>query len=352
MTEISEEDAMIRDMFRKLVRSRLVPIENALLSGARSDAEAAAEIRSSIEEMGVRGMNVPEALGGGGISVLGGVLAALELGWTFIDASVGDVPPPLLECDGGQRKLFLDPVVEGSLSLGVAFRDLPGGLETRAAADNGCFVLEGDKILGREPGRPDLFLVFARTAEGAPRESQTCFIARRDAPGIDSDGRALRLRSARIPAAQVLGKPGGACMLGRKWFPAARLRKAARQIGTAGRLIDVCAAYARDWTKFGRPLSVLPSVLRDLADSASETAAARSLAIDAAANADAGRDIGRESMMTRLLAHDLLGRVAARAVEIHGGPLPHFRVWAGKEDGGSALDLLRLGISRGLMKAS
>ncbi len=74
--------------------------------------------------------------------------------------------------------------------------------------------------------------------------------------------------------------------------------------------------------------------------------------LDTAASADAGRNVDRESMMARLLAHDLLRRTASRVVEIHGGPLPHFSIWTGKQDSEAELDLLRMGISRGLMKAS
>ena len=56
-----------------------------------------------------------------------------------------------------------------------------------------------------------------------------------------------------------------------------------------------------------------------LADSRAEIYAARSMVVDAARRRDEGRDVGTEAACAKLFASETCGRVADRAVQIHGG---------------------------------
>ena len=56
-----------------------------------------------------------------------------------------------------------------------------------------------------------------------------------------------------------------------------------------------------------------------LADSRAEIYAARSMVVDAARRRDEDRDIGIEAACAKLFASEMCGRVADRAVQIHGG---------------------------------
>jgi acyl-CoA dehydrogenase len=56
-----------------------------------------------------------------------------------------------------------------------------------------------------------------------------------------------------------------------------------------------------------------------LADSKAEIYAARSMVVDAARQRDEGRNIGTEAACAKLFASEMCGRVADRAVQIHGG---------------------------------
>ena len=56
-----------------------------------------------------------------------------------------------------------------------------------------------------------------------------------------------------------------------------------------------------------------------LADSRAEIYAARSMVVDAARRRDEGREVGTEAACAKLFASEMCGRVADRAVQIHGG---------------------------------
>jgi alkylation response protein AidB-like acyl-CoA dehydrogenase len=370
---VDEELEMLQQTAQKLVRDKLIPLENKLLAGgAGVDEEVTGAVEGFVEEIGLWGMNVPEEFEGIGLPVLGGCLVAFELGRTFISVPVGDVSPLLFECSAEQRPLYLDPVVAREKRMAVAFRDV-SGKETRAVRDDGDgWVLDGCKRLG--PGAasepPDFLLAFARTGDDeVATQATTCFLVDAGAEGLTLrlDGKAphsaeAAFASCRVKAGQVLGEPDKAYQLGRRWFPAVRVRKAAGQLGTAERLVEISAEYARDWTVFGRSLAERQSVRQALADSAAEIYAAKNMVYNAAWLLDEEKPAHRQSMMVKLFVGQLLDRVSARSVEIHGGPLPHFGIWQQQSGSGnqedpssgasssSHADLLRAGLTRGMIE--
>jgi acyl-CoA dehydrogenase len=355
--EIDEELEMLRSTAQKLVRDKLIPLENKLLThGGAEEVNIDETVDGFVEEMGVWGMNVPEEFEGVGFPVLGGALVAYELGRTFIPVPIGDVSPLLFECDGELKENYLDPVVEREKTMAVAFREAAAGSETTARAKDGGFEITGAKRGGPRAEGADFFLVFARTKPHGPlKEGCTCFIVDKDAPclTLEKGGKdpVVRLDKVSVPEGRVLGKTDKAFDLGRRWFPAERVRKAAEQLGTADRLVEISADYARDWQTFGRSLAERRAVRQALADSAAEIYAAKNMIFHAAWLIDEEKPAQKESMMVKLFVGELLKRVVARSVEIHGGPLPHFDLWL-KTPASRAehIDLMRAGLTRELTR--
>jgi acyl-CoA dehydrogenase len=245
---------------------------------------------------------------------------------------VGDVTPLLFECKGEQRTNYLDPVVEREKTVSIAFRDAAPQEETTARATDGGFEITGEKICTAGAETADFLLVFAGTNPGVPKkEGTTCFIVDKGTPGltVERSEKDLLAHLDRVTVTpdRILGKTDKAFELGRKWFPAERVRKAAGQLGTADRLVEISADFARDWPSFGRSLAERRSVRQALADSAAEIYAAKSMIHHAAWLIDEEKPAQKESMMVKLFVGELLTRVTARAIEIHGGPLPHFDIW-------------------------
>jgi len=98
-----------------------------------------------------------------------------------------------------------------------------------------------------------------------------------------------------------------------------RLHLSALCVGVAERLIDDSLRYAAERKQFGQPIAEFQLVQAMLADSQTEAYAARCMVMDAARKRDAGETVTMEAACCKYFASEMVGRVADRAVQIHGG---------------------------------
>ena len=98
-----------------------------------------------------------------------------------------------------------------------------------------------------------------------------------------------------------------------------RLIIAAMCVGVAARLIHESVSYAKERSQGGHRIGEYQLVQAMLADSHTEYLAARSLVLDAAAQYDAGTDRRLAPSAAKYFASEAVGRIADRAVQIHGG---------------------------------
>lgn len=74
-----------------------------------------------------------------------------------------------------------------------------------------------------------------------------------------------------------------------------------------------------DRRQFGEPIAEKQLIQAMLADSRTEAFAARCMIEETARRKDAGRNVSTEAACCKIYASDMVGRVADRAVQIHGG---------------------------------
>ena len=122
-----------------------------------------------------------------------------------------------------------------------------------------------------------------------------------------------------VPADALVGAEGQGFRVAMRVLDKGRLHISAVCVGAALRLIELSAAYARERQQFGRPIAEFQLVQALLADSYAETYAARSMVLDAARKRDAGENVTIEASACKMFASEMVGRVADRAVQIHGG---------------------------------
>ena len=99
----------------------------------------------------------------------------------------------------------------------------------------------------------------------------------------------------------------------------ARLHIAAVCVGAATRILEDALEYAIERKQFGQAIGEFQLVQAMLADSQTELYAARSMTLDAARRRDDGEVVTMEASCCKLFASEMVGRVADRAVQIHGG---------------------------------
>jgi acyl-CoA dehydrogenase len=127
-------------------------------------------------------------------------------------------------------------------------------------------------------------------------------------------------RDVRVPAGNLIGgREGLGFITAMKVLDRGRLHLAALAVGIAERLIDDALNYALARKQFGKPIAQHQMIQAMLADSKTEAYAARCMVVDAAQKMDAGKDINTEAACCKLFATEMVGRVADRAVQIHGG---------------------------------
>jgi acyl-CoA dehydrogenase len=90
-------------------------------------------------------------------------------------------------------------------------------------------------------------------------------------------------------------------------------------VGVAERLIEDALRYAMERKQFGQPIAEFQLVQAMLADSKAEAFAARCMVEETARRKDKGENVSTEAACCKLFASEMVGRVADRAVQIHGG---------------------------------
>ena len=98
-----------------------------------------------------------------------------------------------------------------------------------------------------------------------------------------------------------------------------RVHISALCVGMAERLVDESAGYARDRQQGGRPIARFQLIQGLVADSVTDLYAGRSLVLEVARAFDARTDTKVGPSAAKYFCSEMVGRVADRAVQIHGG---------------------------------
>jgi acyl-CoA dehydrogenase len=126
--------------------------------------------------------------------------------------------------------------------------------------------------------------------------------------------------NCRVPAQNLIGGIEGiGFKTAMRVLDKGRLHIAAICVGAAERMLDDALRYAMERRQFGKPIGEFQLVQAMLADSKMEIYAARSMVLDAARRRDNKEDVSTEASCCKLFASEMCGRVADRAVQIHGG---------------------------------
>jgi len=327
------------DTLRRFVAERLMPNEARVANEDRVPGELVAEMRA----LGLFGLSIPEEFGGLGLTMEEEVLAAFEIGRTSpafrsVFGTNNGIGSQGIIMDGtpAQKQAWLPRLAAGELIASFALTETEAGsdaasLKTSARRDGDVYRLNGTKRFITNAPDADIFTLMARTGEdGAGGIS--AFIVERRSPGL-SIGKPERkmgqqgtpiadvvLEDCRVPAANLIGGvEGRGFKTAMKVLDRGRLHIAAVCVGAAERLIADSLHYAMERRQFGKPIAEFQLIQAMLADSRTEAYAARAMVLDAARRKDEGANVSIEASCCKLFASEMVGRVADRAVQIHGG---------------------------------
>ncbi len=329
---------MLLAALRRFVRERLRPLE------ARVDREdeVPAEIVAEMREMGLFGLSIPEEYGGLGLTMSEEVRVALELGGTTpafrstFGTNVGIGSQGLVMAGSDAQKAeWLPGIASGAIITSFALTEPGAGsdsasVQTKAVREGEVYRLTGTKRFITNADKASLFTVMARTGEPGAK-GVSAFLVPADLPGV-SVGKPERkmgqqgahvcdvnFDGAPVPAANRLGEEGEGFRIAMRVLDRGRLHIAAVCVGIAERLIADAVGYAAERKQFGKPIAEFQLIQAMIADSKTETMAAKALVLEAAALKDKGEPITLEAAAAKYFASETVGRVADRAVQIFGG---------------------------------
>lgn len=330
-----------RRELRRFVREKLVPLEKQVADEDRIPDQ----IRRSFAEMGLYGISIPEEFGGLGLAMDEEVELVFELGWTspafrsLFGTNVGIGSQGIL-IDGTpeQKEAWLPKLASGEITASFALTEPEAGsdaasVKTRAERHGDFYVVNGTKRFITNAPHAGIFTLMARTdpnMKGAG--GVTAFIVEASTPGITigkpdkkmgqrgSHTADVIFDNVNVPAANIIGgREGQGFKTAMKVLDRGRLHISAMCVGAAERLIHESVSYARDSKQFGQAIAEFQLVQAMLADSKTEAYAARCMVRDAARRYAAGEAVSLEASACKLFASEMVGRVADRAVQIHGG---------------------------------
>ncbi|CAM3963969.1 acyl-CoA dehydrogenase family protein [Bordetella muralis] len=331
---------LLLDAVRRFVTDRLVPAEDALAHSGEIPDDIVAEMR----DLGLFGLSIAPEYGGLGLTMEEEVRVVFELGQTSpafrslagTNIGIGSQSIVLAGTDE-QRSHYLPKLASGELIGSFALTEPDAGsdaisLRTTAVRDGDYYILNGTKRFITNAPIAGLFSVMARTAPERKASSISCFLVDAGTPGVTLGkpdkkmGQAGALTcdvifdNCRVPASTLLGgEEGNGFRTAMRVLDKGRLHISALCVGIAERLIRDAVQYATQRKQFGQPISEFQLIQAMIADSQAELYAARCMVLDAARKRDRGENTTLEAACCKLYVTEMVGRVADRAVQIHGG---------------------------------
>ena len=338
LTVLAEDELIFRDSIREFAEAQVRPLVREM----DEHAKIPGELVTKLFDLGVMGIEVPDAYGGAGGRFFHSVLAVEEL--SRVDPSIGvlvDVQNTLVinavlrwgSEDIKRRylpKLASDTVGAYALSEAGSGSDA-FALTTRAREDGDAFVVSGRKLWITNGNEANVFITFATINAEAGYRGITAFLVERGMPGFTvgkkedklgiraSSTCELVLEDCRVPRANVLGEIGKGYKVAIETLNEGRIGIGAQMIGLAKGALEHAIRYTKERRQFGKPIAEFQGVQFQLARAAADLEAARLTVYNAARLRDAGRPFLTEAAICKILSSEVAESVSSLAVNLFGG---------------------------------
>jgi alkylation response protein AidB-like acyl-CoA dehydrogenase len=336
---LNDHQKLIRDTVRQFMENEVRP---AVRQRDREGRYPAAEVKK-LAELGCCGMLVPEEWGGPGLDTVSYVLMLEEVARvdaamaTSLSVTNSAVQAPLLAFgNDAQKKKYLRRMASGEI-LGSFCLTEPqagsdaAGIQARATGDDaGGYKLNGTKTWVSNGSVAGIFLIFAKTDPNAGSKGLSAFLVEPNFKGFrigrheekmgqhSSPSVEVILNDCEVPAENRLGEEGQGLKIALGALDGGRIGIAAQAVGLAQGALDESIKYAKQRRAFGKTISEFQAIQWMIADMQTEIAAARALVQYAAWLKDSGGRLGAAASKAKLYASEMVNRVVAKAVQIHG----------------------------------
>ncbi|HEX3891615.1 MAG TPA: acyl-CoA dehydrogenase [Terracidiphilus sp.] len=338
LTELSEEEELFSETVRQFAREKIEPLVRQM----DADQQLEPSLLPQLFQLGLMGIEIPEALGGSEGSFFDAVLAIEAI--SRVDPAVAvlvDVHNTLVVnalrrwATDAQRQRWLPRLAADTVGA-YALSEAGSGsdafaLQTRAEAAEGGYRLSGRKLWISNAREAGLFIVFATLDPSAGYKGITALLVEKGTAGFTvgrkEDKLGIRASSTCelifdncfVAEDSLLGERGKGYKIAIETLNEGRIGIGAQMLGLAEGAWGHAARYAQERRQFGKAIAEFQAVQFTLAEMATEIEAARLLVYNAARLKDAGKPYVREAAMAKLFASQVAERVASQCVEVFGG---------------------------------
>ncbi|MEB3102102.1 acyl-CoA dehydrogenase family protein [Paenibacillaceae bacterium T2] len=336
---LSEEEKMIRDSVRAVVKKQIAPLAQQL------DEEESFpwEQLKALSDLGMLSILTPEEYGGAGGTQMSYVVAVEEIAkgcaatalvfFTQMHGALG----LLLAGTEQQKKKYLPKLASGEMLGSIAITEPnagsdAAGMSTAAVRDGNQYILNGNKVFITTGDKADIVTVFAKTDFGLRHKGISAFLVEKGTPGFKvgkvekkmgvrgSSTAELIFDNCRVPDENLLGSEGEGFQICMEACDYTRISTAAQALGISQGAFDIAFQYAQERSQFGKPIYDFQAIQFMLADMFTEIANARLLLYRTAKLIDEGvKDFTMEASMAKAYCSEAAGRVTDAAVQILGG---------------------------------
>jgi butyryl-CoA dehydrogenase len=337
--KLTDEQVMIQSMVREFSRKVIA----ATAAERDRTKEFPAENLKKMGELGLMGMMVPAEFGGEGADTISYVLALSEIAYSCASTAVVMSVHNSIVCQSilrygteNQKLRYLKQLCTADTIGAFALTEPQAGSDpvsqtTTAVRDGDTYILNGTKRFTTSGSNAGLVIVTAKTDESARHRGISAFLVKKETPGFSvgriedkmglraSDTCDLNFDNCRVPVEDRLGKEGEGFKIAMTALDGGRIGIAAQSVGVAQAALDAAVKYTKKREQFGQKISKFQGLRWMVADMATELEAARQLMLSAAALKDSGEKYTAQASMAKLFASEMVNRVTAKALQLHGG---------------------------------
>jgi alkylation response protein AidB-like acyl-CoA dehydrogenase len=370
---LSEEQIELKESVRRYAKERLAPIAEEI---EQSGEPPSAELIREFAQMGYLGINVPEDLGGQGLSNLDALIVVEELGrvssaiaFPVFESCVGPVRAIEKFASRELAEEVVPAVCAGEKVVAIAMSEPAAGsaltdLTTRADVQGEEVVLNGTKRWCSGGGHADGYLVYCRFSDDPGAKAIGAVYVEKGTKGL-SFGRPEQLMgfrgvpssdlyfdNVRVPMKNVVLPAGGFGKL-MAAFDLERCGNATMALAQASAALADVSEYVQEREQFGKPIIDFQAVQIKLAEMKMQVEASRLLIWRAAVDAEQGFPSISASSVAKCFANEIARTVTGNALQLMGGygyskeyPMERrFRDAWGWGIAGGAIDIQKINIA-------
>ncbi len=338
-TLFTDEHNAFRDLARSFIDKHIVPFH----AQWESDGIVDRAVWIEAGKLGLLGMDVPEAYGGGGqpdfrynVIVVEELVRAGTTGLGF--GLHNDVVAPYLlrHTTDEQKQRWLPGFCSGEIITAIAMSEPAAGsdlqgIKTTARREGDTYVINGSKNFITNGINSDLVIVVAKTDPDKGAHGTSLLVVERGMPGFErgrnlakmglkaQDTAELFFTDVRVPVANRLGEENSGFYYLIENLPQERLGIAAVAVAACERMLELTIEYVKTRTAFGRTIGSFQNSRFLLAELVTETAIARTFIDRCITEHNAGALSVTDAAMAKWWTTELQNKVADRCVQLHGG---------------------------------